>query len=53
MMVIGYVAIFRRVKESKTKINISSQMDKNKGEKNGSSFVSATTVFIIVEITKN
>ena len=52
MMVIGYVAIFRRVKESKTKVSISSQMEKNKGENIGSGYVSATTVFVIVEITR-
>ena len=53
MMVIGYVAIFRRVKESKTKISISSQMEKSKEKNSGSGYVSTTTVFVIVEITRN
>ena len=53
MMIIGYVTIFRRVKESKIKISIFNQMEKNKGENIGNGYVSAITVFVIVEITRN
>ena len=49
MMTAGYIAIFFRVKESKTKININSQVVKYRGKNNENSYVSVIPNFVIVE----
>ena len=53
MMTAGYIAIFFRVKESKTKININSQVVKNAGKNKGNSYVSAIPNFVIIIMGRN
>ena len=53
MMTAGYIAIFFRVKESKTKISFNSQVVKNTGKNKGNSYVSAIPYFVIIIMGRN